>query len=149
MRIPEFIKSFFTKNIGLKVTALLLTLVLWFYVVGELNKGSEEEKHFLNKILPSGDVAAKQLSIQPVFIGKPRPGYAIDISSVMVEPDYCIVIGTKELLGKIRVAYTMPIDIAGASRSLIRPVALSPIAPGVYMEETFVQVTVPIEKIRQ
>ncbi len=46
-------KDFFTYNIGLKITALILALVLWFYIVSELNKGTDEERQLLNKILPS------------------------------------------------------------------------------------------------
>ena len=48
----EFIRKFFTKNIGLKFTALILALALWFYVVNELKKGNEEERQFLNRVLP-------------------------------------------------------------------------------------------------
>jgi len=111
-----------------------------------LNNGSDEEKQFLNKILPPEGVVAKKLLIQPIFTGRAKSGYAIDSGSVKVEPDYCIVVGTKELLEKIRVAYTVPVDITGASKSFTKSVALSPIAPGVYMEETFVQVTVAVVK---
>ncbi|MDD5136024.1 MAG: hypothetical protein PHN63_01595 [Candidatus Omnitrophica bacterium] len=61
-------------------------------------------------------------------------------------PEYCIVVGTKDLLGKIRYAYTMPVDLNGASKPFAKSVALNPIAPGIYMEETFVEVTAPVEK---
>ena len=61
-------------------------------------------------------------------------------------PDYCIVVGTKELLDKVRVIYTMPIDISAAYKPITKSVALNPIAPGVFMEDTQVQVTVPVEK---
>lgn len=47
----KYLKQFFTQNVGLKITALVLALALWFYIVGELNKGSEEEKRLLHKIL--------------------------------------------------------------------------------------------------
>jgi len=55
-------------------------------------------------------------------------------------------VGTKELLEKIRFAYTVPVDMTGAFRTVTRSVALNPIAPGIYMEETFIQITVPIER---
>ncbi len=45
------IKKFFTENLALKVTSLILALALWFYIVDSLNKGSEEEKKILNKVL--------------------------------------------------------------------------------------------------
>ena len=142
----KILKDFFTKNVGLKFTALILALALWFYIVGELKKGSEEERQFLNKVLPSEGVVAKKLSIQPIFIGNPRPGFKIDEKRAVIVPNYCIVVGTKELLGKIKFAYTMPVDVSGAYRTVTRSVALNPIAPGIYMEETLVQVTVPVER---
>lgn len=142
----RFLDKFFTKNMGLKLTALILTLVLWFYVVGELNKGGEEERQFLKKILPPEGMAAKKLSIRPIFVGHPRQGYVVDNKNVTISPDYCIVVGSKELVGKIRFVYTMPIDVTAASKSFIKSVALNPIAPGVFMEETLVQVNVPVER---
>ena len=53
----NFLKDFFTKNVALKFTALILALALWFYIVGELKKGSDEERRFLNKVLPSSGEA--------------------------------------------------------------------------------------------
>ena len=139
-----FIRKFFTKNIGLKFTALILALALWFYVVGELKKGNEEERQFLNSVLPQEGIAAKKLSIMPVFIGTPRYGFMINHAKAVVVPEYCIVVGTKDLLGKVRFIYTMPIDVSGASKPFTKSVALNPRAPGIYMEETLVQVTVAV-----
>ena len=126
--------------------ALVLALALWFYVVNELKKGSEEERLFLSRMMPQEGMAAKKLSIKPIFIGKAHSGYAINSQKVVVVPEYCIVVGPKDLLEKIRFTYTMPIDIGGASKPFTKSVALNPIAPGVYTEETLVQVTVPVEK---
>lgn len=142
----DFIRKFFTKHLGLKFTALILALALWFYIVGELNRGSEEERQFLNRVLPQEGIVAKKLKIMPIFIGRPRTGYAVDPRKAVVVPEYCIVVGTKDLLGKIRFSYTMPIDVSGESKPFSKSVALNPIAPGVYMEETFVDVTVSVEK---
>ena len=142
----EFIRKFFTKHIGLKLTAFSLALALWFYIVNELKKGNEEERQFLNQVLPQEGLVAKKLSIMPIFIGKPARGLTVDPRKAVVVPEYCIVVGTKDLLGKIRFIYTMPIDITGVSKSFTKSVALNPIAPGIYTEETLVQVTVPVEK---
>ena len=48
----NFIRDFFTKNIRLKITALILALALWFYIVNELNRGNYEERQFLNRMFP-------------------------------------------------------------------------------------------------
>ena len=102
---------------------------------------------FYGSVLPQEGMAAKKLSIMPIFIGKPRSGFALDPRKAVVAPEYCIVVGTKDLLEKIRFIYTMPVDISGVSKPFIKSVSLNPIAPGIVMEETLVQVTVPVEKI--
>jgi len=144
--VKQFIRDVFVKNIGLKFISLVLALAIWFYVVGELNKGSEEERQILRRMLPSESMAAKKLTIRPIFIGKPREGYELAQTRMVILPEYCIVVGSRDMLGKIRSAYTMPIDLSGVSKTFTKSVPLNPIAPGIYMEETLVQVTVPIEK---
>lgn len=134
------------KNTGLKIVALIIALVMWFYIVGELNKGTEEERRFLKKVLPSDGLSAKKLPIRPIIVGKPRLGYYADEGDIRTVPDYCIVVGTKDILGKIRFVYTMPIDISGMHKGFTISAALSPIAPGIFMEETLVQVTIPIKR---
>ncbi|MBN2453052.1 MAG: hypothetical protein JXB40_02155 [Candidatus Omnitrophica bacterium] len=146
INILLFLKRFFTRNIWLKVGSLLLALIMWFYIVNELNKGSEADRQFLNKILPSDSVVAKKLTIKALLVGRPRWGYTVDPRKAVIVPDYCIVVGTKDLLSKIRFAYTTPIDVTSASKPFTKSVPLNPIAPGVFMEETLVQVTVPVEK---
>jgi YbbR domain-containing protein len=139
-------KKILIKNPGLKLTALILALALWYYVVGELKRGSEEDMRFMNRVLPSEGIVTKKLLIRPIIVGKPKRGYFYDSRTIVTVPDYCIVVGTKELLDKVRVIYTMPIDISAAYKPITKSVALNPIAPGVFMEDTQVQVTVPVEK---
>ena len=140
------LKDLFTKNVGLKILALVLALAFWFYIVSELNKGTDEERQLLRRILPSDGLAAKKLMIKPIFVGRVRSGYSIVRDRIVAVPEYCIVVGTRDLLEKIRFVYTMPIDIAGVHKTFTKSVPLNPIAPGIYMEETLVQITVPIEK---
>jgi YbbR domain-containing protein len=142
----EHLAGLFKKDIGLKLTALVLAVFLWFYIVNELNNGSEDEMQFLKKMLPAEGMVAKKLTIKPIFVGRPRWGYSVTSGKVVVTPEYCIVVGAKDMLGKIRFAYTMPIDVTGTNRTFTKSIALNPIAPGVYMEETLVQVIVPVEK---
>lgn len=135
-----------TKNAGLKLIALVLALFLWFYVVNELNKGSEVDRQFLNKVLPSDGLMAKKLFIKPIFTGTPRSGFTINSNKTVIVPEYCIVVGQKDLLSRTRFTYTMPIDVRGISKPFTKSVPLNPIAPGIFMEETLVQVTVPVER---
>ena len=145
----DSLRNFFTKNVGLKIVALFLALGLWFYIVNELHRGNEDEQRFLRKVLPSEEMVAKKLTIKPIFTGKTHFGYSLDQKKVVLVPEYCIVVGARDMLGKIRFAYTMPIDLSGANKGFTKSVPLSPIAPGVFMEETLVQVTVPVDKAGQ
>lgn len=141
-----FFKRLFVENIALKIMALFLALILWFYIVNELKKGTEEEMQLLSRILPSEGVVAKKLSIRPIVVGKPRWGFGVVPDKILVSPEYCIVVGSRDMLDKIKAVYTMPVDVSGSYKTITRSVSLNPIAPGVYMEETAVQITVPIEK---
>lgn len=142
----RLMKDLFTKHLLLKLLSLMLALLAWFYIVNELNKGSNEELEFLRKMRPNEGMVAKKLVISPIFAGRPSWGNSVRRAQVTVVPEYCIVMGSRNVLGKVKAAYTMPIDLKRASKTFTTQVALSPIAPGVYMEETLVQVTVPIEK---
>lgn len=140
------LKRFFTKHLALKILSLILALLIWFYIVNELNKGSVEEVQMLRRMLPSEQLVTKKLEIKPVFIGKPHRGHKLGQGSAVITPTYCIVVGPRNMVAKMKFAYTMPIDIKRASKPFIVSIPLNPAAPGVYMEETLVQVTVPIEK---
>ncbi|MDO8535728.1 MAG: hypothetical protein Q7S30_01775 [Candidatus Omnitrophota bacterium] len=142
----QSIKDVFTKHLLLKFLSLMLALLVWFYIVNELNKGPNEELEFLKRLRPNEDMVAKKLMIKPVFVGRPSWGNIVRRDQVVITPEYCVVMGSKNILSKIKSAYTMPIDLKRVSKPFTAGVALSPIAPGVYMEETLVQVTVPIEK---
>lgn len=142
----EYLKNFFTKHVGLKILSFMLALLVWFYIVNELHKGSLEELQFLHRIMPAEGLIAKKLDISPVFTGNPRWGYKINKEQVAITPDYCIVVGSREVLAKLKTAYTTPIDVKKAMKPFTVSVPLSPAAPGVYMEETIVQVAVPVEK---
>ena len=140
------IKGLFTKHLFLKLLSLMLALLAWFYIVNELNKGPNEELELLKKMRSSEGMMARKLMISPLFAGKPSRGNSVRRDQVAIVPEYCIVMGSRNVLGKAKAAYTMPIDLKGASKTFTVQVALNPIATGIYMEETFVQVTVPIEK---
>ena len=52
----ETIKDFFTRNLALKILSFILALLVWFYIVNELNKGSQEEVQALRRFTQSKTV---------------------------------------------------------------------------------------------
>ncbi len=146
MRTPVFFNRLFSENFFLKVVSLVLAVGLWFYIVSELNKGTEEERLVIQQLLPSYGMVTKKLTIKPILIGKPKRGFMALEGKIEITPSYCIVIGPKKVLAGIDEIETVPADISGADKVVTRAVALKSIAPGTYLEETLVTVTVPIEK---
>jgi YbbR domain-containing protein len=142
--------KFFGKLVGenflLKVISLVLAVGLWFYIVGELNKGAEEERLVFQKIFPSYGMITKKLEIKPIVMGKPKRGFTVIEDKIAVYPSYCIVIGPKSVLKDIKEIDTVPIDISGADKIITRAVPLKSIAPGIFVEETLVAATIPIER---
>jgi hypothetical protein len=45
------VKQLIIANFWLKLLALFLSLIVWLYVAGELNKGSPEEKALFEKMM--------------------------------------------------------------------------------------------------
>lgn len=55
--VSGFLRNFFTKNLALKVLSFILALLIWFYIVNELNRGSQEELQALRKIMQTKTIA--------------------------------------------------------------------------------------------
>ena len=142
----SFLKRLFGENLLLKGISLILAIGLWFYIVNELGKGSEEETIALQRILPSYGMLTKKLVIKPIIVGKPKQGFRIVEDKIAVLPEFCIVLGPRKVLRNLRFIYTMPVDIAGGDAMVAKQVPLKPLAPGVYVEEILVTVNIPIEK---
>lgn len=142
----KFLGKAVTENLLLKVVSLFLAVWMWFYVVSELNKGSVDDRLAIQKLLPSYGMITKKLLIRPIVVGRPRPGYRIIEEKIVAVPDYCIVVGPRKILENLKYIYTLPIDATGSSRVLTVTVPLKPIASGIYMEETLVTATIPIER---
>ena len=134
------------ENMFLKMVSLLLAIGLWFYIVSELDKGSEEERVAFQRMFPSYETISKKLPIKPILVGKPRRGYHVAEEKVIPEPGYCLVVGPRNILRNAKYIFTLPIDVEGESAPFTRAVAIRSVAPGIFVENTLVAVTVPVER---
>ncbi len=139
------IKRFFLHNIGLKLIALVLAIVSWVYIVGELSKATPEEAAALERLLPYR-MSAKYIAIQPNVTGKPREGYEIQIDLISVMPEGIMVVGPRSLLDRVTFAKTEPIDISDHVKTFTKDISIMPLAKGLSVKEKIVTVTVPIEE---
>ena len=132
-------------NLGVKLTALFLALICWFFVFGEINK-MLPEKNQERRVLTSGHLITKQVPVQIVLEGEPAEGVKVERSKILVSPSFCLVVGEKDILENISYIRTLPINISGRSKSFNEVVKLEAFSKEPGQKDMTVEVMVPIEK---
>jgi YbbR domain-containing protein len=141
--------QFITKNFWLKVSALFLAVIVWLYVVGELNKGTPEEKNLFEQMLPA-KLSAKEVPIKISLTGRPPAGYRVLGDSISIKPAACVIIGPKGLLKNISCVMTERIDTSEFTKSIAKEVKIKPLGAGIALEnDLYVYVVIPIQKIER
>lgn len=142
-------KQLIVANFWLKILALFLAIIVWLYVVGELNKGSPEESALFFRIMPFR-VSAKEVPIKVALVGKPLNGYQILAETVTVKPAAYAILAPSSIVKKIEYVTTEDIDIGEFTKSVVKEVKLKPIGGGVTLDKNFiVKVVIPVHKIEQ
>ena len=137
------------KNLWLKVAALFLAIIVWVYVVGELNKGTPNQRALFERMLPY-KVIAREVPIKIALIGKPLSGYRVLVERINVKPSSCIIMAPRNVLKSISYVTTEDIDVGEFTKSVLKKVKIKPVGPGIYLEKDFlVNIAVPIEKIKK
>lgn len=141
-------KNWLSKNLWLKVISLVLAIITWFYVVGELSHAPGEERLPFWVGYAPGNVI-KQVQITPIINGQPAENHILRTDKITIKPDATFIIGPKRIVDKIVSLKTVPIDITSQSRTYSVTVPLESIK-GVrfYGAGGIVDVTIPIEKSR-
>lgn len=138
-------KNIILNNLGLKLLALFLAVLTWFYIVEELQKGAIEESEALKSIFPYR-IVSKQLPIKLNLTGEPEAGYRMLKDKITLDPSSCVIIGPKSFLKKVSSIETQPISISGDVKTIIKDISIIPPIKGISIKEKFVTVTIPIEK---
>jgi len=140
-------KKFLLNNFGLKLLALVLAVIAWIYIVGELNKATPEEKAALERLLPYR-MTAKYLTVKINLAGKLKEGYSIETDKMALNPEGIMVVGPRSLLDRTSSIKTEPIDLSEHTKTFTKNVRLMPLAKGLTVKEKFITITIPIKKIR-
>jgi len=90
---------------------------------------------------------AKMVTVQPVLVGQPAPGY--EVSSVACQPARVKVRAPQDRLARIGAAYTEAISVAGRSEDLVHTVRVIMPEGATHLEPTTVRVTVQIAEKRE
>ncbi|OIO38223.1 MAG: hypothetical protein AUJ75_03105 [Candidatus Omnitrophica bacterium CG1_02_49_10] len=131
-------------NISLKIVTLILALVVWFYIVGELNEYPFSDE--MLKINFSNPLITKVVPIQLNMVGTPPGGFKIDQSKVEFSPKELVMIGPKKLLERIQYIKTVPIDLKEYSKSNNITAALEPVFGARPSREGLIEIKIPVEK---
>lgn len=90
----------------------------------------------------SQQIAYKEVGVRPVVTGRPAPGYYLE--PLQVQPASATVVGEPSALASVNFVDTEPVDVGGASTTLVRQVPLV-VPPGLsLLQRGPVTVTVPI-----
>jgi len=141
------IKGLVLNNTGLKLLSLVLAVVVWFYINGELNRLALEEGMGLKGGFPY-KVAAKALPIVVDIRGKVIPGYQVGQEAILIRPQVCNAIGVKRLLDKVEFIKTVPVDISEYTKTLTVRLSLESPAKGIKLVDKYVTVVIPIDKVK-
>jgi len=139
------IKNIVLNNAGLKVISLVLAIVMWFYIAGELNRLALEEGMGIKGGVPY-KIAAKVLPISIDIRGSVIEGYELKKEKILVTPEVCNVVGVKRLLDQVESIRTVPIHVGEYTRTITLRVSLVSPSKGIRLVDRFATVVIPIEK---
>lgn len=139
------LKKVLLNNIGLKLLALLLAFVTWFYI-GEATKVASQ-KTVLQKIFSPAYYSSKKLYIKPIFVGSVPRGYEFTETDVKVMPEFIVVLGPSNILSEKEFIYTNPIDLSEHTKTRSVDIELKSISPSIKLQEANAQVYLPIKKL--
>jgi YbbR domain-containing protein len=135
MRIIEVIKAHFFY----KLIALILALVTYFYIQGEIGGNTQgiDEKILRN-------LASKVVPVRVEIKGEPPPGYKVLDANIKIKPEKVIIIGKKGDLDLINEISTEPIDVRKFTHTQIVYVPLVPVRNAINVGTKIVEVEIPI-----
>ena len=138
------IKKILLNNLGLKIAALFLAFVTWFYV-SDLTE-QDSGKTVLQRLLSQTPYISKKLMVKPIFVGDMPEGYVFKKEEVKVIPESMVVLGPAGILSTKEVMYTTPIDLSEHTKGKMIEVGLANINRSIKIQKTKVQVFIPVEK---
>ncbi len=138
-------KKWVTNNLGLKILALALAIATWFYVNHELTKLKTGEERAIVSMLQY-DMVSKKLPVQLTIVGEVQEGYELITEAITVEPEAIVVVGPDNILDEVTSVRTVPVDISEYTQDIIKQLELAPIARGIALKDSIVNVYIPIVK---
>lgn len=137
-----------SKNFWLKIIALILAMITWFYVDEAIKHNPGEERLPFWVGYAHGNMM-KRVRIKPAISGHPAEGYVIRWDKITVKPTYTFIIGPKRGVEKVLFLKTVEIDVAGQNKTYAVTIPLESLESEsirFYGAGGTVDVIIPIEK---
>lgn len=144
----KFLRGILLNNIAIKGIALILAVLTWIYVAGQLYKADlAKEKETLSIIKVSGEKQiVKRLPIYVNIEGAPADGFRMALDKIVTKPSYSVVAGPPDAINNLSYITTRPIYLNGASNNIRKAVKLTEVPNCKIGYEGLVTVTIPINR---
>ena len=126
--------SWFTKNLILKVVALILAIIVYFYIQREIGQSR------------LAGIEIKTVEVIPNIQGTPPEGYRIYYEGIKINPPRIAIAGKLDDLNKVERIYTEPIDVSKVTNTTTRLVSLQPLNNIILIGGKDAVVEIPIVK---
>lgn len=126
--------SWFSKNIILKMVALVLAIIVYFYIEREIGQSR------------LAGIEIKTVEVVPNIEGKPPEGYRIYYQGIKINPRRIAIAGKLDDLNKVEKIYTEPIDVSKFTNTTTRLVSLQPLNNIILIGGKDAVVEIPIVK---
>ena len=129
----------------LKIAALALAIVTYYFVHGEVLNGEKKAVDPSYKLIK---LTAKSLPVRTHLASSAPEGYRINSDRVSANPERIIAVGPEALLEEVSSAETALIDVSENTKTVAKKIPLESVA-GIHLigDPYEVEVVVPIEKV--
>lgn len=147
----KFLRSIFLHNIAIKSISLILAVLTWIYIAGQLYEedlAKEKKAPSIIKVVGEKQIV-KRLPIYVNIEGAPAEGYRVALDRIVIKPSYSVVAGPPDAIKDLSYIATKPIYINGVTSNIRKVVELKEVPNCKIGYEGLVSVTVPIARQRR
>ncbi|NQT95595.1 MAG: hypothetical protein HQ572_04015 [Candidatus Omnitrophica bacterium] len=147
----RIIRDILLNNIAIKSISLILALLTWSYISGQVYKETAaKNKEAPSIIKVSGEkLVVKTLPIYVNIEGTPAKGYRVVLDKIAISPSNSVVAGAPEVINELSYISTMVVNVEGRTATLKGKIELTPIPNCRIGYEGLVRVTIPIARERR
>lgn len=143
-------KNIIFHNFWAKFFTLILAIATWFYVFDLTNSGESfiQKKQTIEDLFAEYKFIVKDVTVKPVFYGKPPKGYQVLVDDVTVTPSTISIYGPEDIIRNVEDLKTEKIDIGEYTRTFNFEASLVSDNDMLKFKDKAVEVFVPVEPVK-